>query len=67
MPTVYGVAALAVAALYLLWRAYAEVQQQRQSLLCRRVAYLLWVVAEADESAMSWHAGPHCAEDCGYE
>jgi hypothetical protein len=37
---------LAVSAIYCLWSAYLRHQQRRRRVLCDRVAYLLWVVAE---------------------
>ena len=45
-PLLTNVAALAVAVLFYLWRAYDQVQQRRRCILCRRVAYLLWSAAE---------------------
>lgn len=53
---VSNMAALAVAMAYYLWRDYYQVQLQRRSILCRRVAYLLWRVAEQipnSDSALS--------------
>jgi len=47
MPVLYnGVAALAVATIFYVWRAYIHKQQQRQRLLRERVAYMLWVMAQ---------------------
>jgi hypothetical protein len=44
-PIMTNMAALAVAALFYLWRAHYQAQQRRRRILCQRVAYLLWVVA----------------------
>ncbi len=50
MPTLCsGVAALAVASIYDLWRSYAAVYLRQQLLLHQRVAYMLWVMAEQPE------------------
>jgi hypothetical protein len=64
MPTLYSAAALTVAAVYCVWRAWAQARQRRQGLLCRRVAYLLWVLAErTDEPVVprraSWRPADH--------
>jgi hypothetical protein len=68
MPTLYSAAALMVVAVYLVWRAYAEARQQRQRLLCRRVAYMLWVMAGADEdSGVGWGYRWPPTDDYGYE
>jgi hypothetical protein len=48
MPTIYTAAALAVAALYCVWRARVEAGVRRHRQLCRRVAYMLWVAAADD-------------------
>ncbi len=63
MPTLYTAAAVAVAALYCVWRARAEAGARRHRVLCRRVAYLLWVAADADGGAA------HCRadDDFGYD
>jgi hypothetical protein len=45
-PFVGYLAALAVAAVFYIWRAYTQVQTQRQRLIRERVAYMLWVMAE---------------------
>jgi hypothetical protein len=68
MPTLYSVAAFLVVAVYLVWRAWAQAMRQRQEgLLRRRVAYLLWVLAESDDGpALSWEAS-RPAEDSGWE
>jgi hypothetical protein len=42
---VTNVAALAVASLFYLWRAYHRARQQRQHLR-ERVAYMLWEMAQ---------------------
>jgi hypothetical protein len=39
-------AALAVALLYYIWRAYDQAQLARRRILRERVAYMLWVTAE---------------------
>ena len=44
-----GVAALSVASIYYVWRAYAAVYVREQVLLHQRVAHLLWVLAEQPE------------------
>jgi hypothetical protein len=49
-PIVANVAALAVAALFYLWRSHYETRRQRQRLKRQRVAYLLWVIAERVEA-----------------
>jgi hypothetical protein len=61
MPTLCTAAALAVAVAYCVWRAWALARLRREALLHRRVAYLLWVVAGADDEADAPpHArGPH--------
>jgi hypothetical protein len=46
---VSNVAALAVAALFYLWRSHYEARRQRLRLRRQRVAYLLWVIAERVE------------------
>ncbi len=48
-PILANVAALAVAALFYLWRSHYEARRQRQRLQRQRVAYLLWVIAERVE------------------
>ena len=40
-----SVAALAVSAIYCIWRTYFQVQLRRQQTLRQRVAYMLWIVA----------------------
>jgi hypothetical protein len=42
-------AALAVAGLFYCWRAYSNVNHERERSLRQRVAYLLWVVAGQTE------------------
>jgi hypothetical protein len=49
MPPLYSAAALTVAAVYCVWRAYAQARRQRDGLLRRRVAYMLWVLAGRDD------------------
>jgi hypothetical protein len=41
----YNVAALAVAGLFYLWRAYNVAQMQRERTLRQRVSFMLWVMA----------------------
>ena len=45
-----NVAALAVALLYYIWRAYHHTRLARQRVLRQRVAYMLWVIADANDS-----------------
>jgi hypothetical protein len=51
MPVVYGVAALAVVAAHCGWRAFTWARLRRERRLCRRVAYLLWVMAGQEDGA----------------
>jgi hypothetical protein len=44
-PLSNSVAALAVASIYYIWKAYFHVQVYRERQLRERVAYLLWVTA----------------------
>jgi hypothetical protein len=53
MPMVFGSAALAVAAAYLVWRAVAQARRRREQCLRQRVAYMLWVMAEQETSLVS--------------
>jgi hypothetical protein len=48
MPSLFVTApTLAVSAIYCLWSAYRRHQlQRRRRVLCDRLAYLLWVIAE---------------------
>jgi hypothetical protein len=55
MPTICSAAAVTVAAAYCVWRACVQVRQRRERQLRRRVAYMLWVMAGLDESAVPWH------------
>lgn len=61
MPAVYSAATLAVVAVYYVWRAFRESRQRRERLLRCRVAYMLWVMAEQTEPAVSgpaaWRSG----------
>jgi hypothetical protein len=41
----FNVAALAVASIFYLWRAYQSTMYQRQRILRERVAYMLWMAA----------------------
>jgi hypothetical protein len=43
-------AALAVAFVYYVWRAYDQARAARQRLLHERVAHLLWVIADRMDS-----------------
>jgi hypothetical protein len=45
-PLVTNMAALAVAMLYYLWRAHYQTRLRRQQVLCQRVTYMLWVMAD---------------------
>jgi hypothetical protein len=51
MSIVCGAAAVGVAAIYYVWRAHAQVTARREQLLRRRVAYMLWVMAEEEAVA----------------
>jgi hypothetical protein len=44
-PMAGSVAALAVASIYYVWKAYFQFQLLRERTLRDRVAYMLWVVA----------------------
>jgi hypothetical protein len=44
-----SVAALAVASIYYIWKAYFQLNCQRERTLRERVAYMLWVVAQQVE------------------
>jgi hypothetical protein len=47
------VAAVSVAAIFCIWRGYADILLRRRRALRERVAYMLWVAAEeADTSAV---------------
>jgi hypothetical protein len=48
-PIVANVAALAVAALYYLWRSHYHLRLRRENLLRQRVAYMLWTIADQAE------------------
>ncbi len=50
MPVYASAAALLMVAVYLVWRAYRCSRLRREQRLRQRVAYLLWVMAEQDES-----------------
>jgi hypothetical protein len=45
------VAAVLVAAIFSIWRGYAEFRERRQRMLRERIAYLLWVAADEAERA----------------
>ena len=45
-PLLLALPTLAVSAIYCLWSAYRRRQLRRRRVLCDRLAYLLWVVAE---------------------
>lgn len=45
-PIVTNLAALAVAMLFYLWRAHFQSQQRRHRLLCERITFMLWIMAE---------------------
>jgi hypothetical protein len=63
MPTLYTAAALAVGALYCVWRARAEAVLRRRRELCRRVASLLWAAAAIDAGG----AARQGSDDYGYD
>jgi hypothetical protein len=44
-PILANVAAVAVTALYYLWRSHYQTRRQRERLLRERVTYMLWVMA----------------------
>ena len=44
-----NVAALAVALIYYIWRAYHQTRLARERMLRQRVAYMLWVMADGVE------------------
>lgn len=50
-------ATFAVAGVYYVWRAYAEVLERRRQRLCRRMAYMLWVMAQQEEPALGLWSG----------
>lgn len=52
-PILTNVAALAVASLFYLWRSHYEARQRRQSVLCQRVAYMLWVMGKQIQNSDS--------------
>jgi hypothetical protein len=43
-----GIAVLAIASIYYIWRAYREVKTHRAQILRERVAYMLWQAAERE-------------------
>lgn len=48
MPTIVcNLSALTVATIYYCWRAYHQSRLQREQVLRRRVAYMLWVMANS--------------------
>jgi len=48
-PLVASTAAIAVSAIFCLWRSYRQTISHRQRLVRERVAYMLWVAAQRDE------------------
>lgn len=52
-PIVSNVAALAVAMLFYLWRAHAQMLQNRRRKLCERVAFMLWMMADQSKRSDS--------------
>ena len=44
-PIFANVAALAVALIFYTWKMFNNVQSRRRRVLCERVAYMLWVMA----------------------
>ena len=68
MPTLYSVAALAVATVYCIWRAWIQAKYRHQGLLRRRVAWMLWVMADADDGyAVPGQPFRPLREDYGYD
>jgi hypothetical protein len=49
----YQTALAAVTALYMVWRMYDEVRGRRERIRRRRVAYMLWVIAERMEPCLT--------------
>ncbi len=45
-PILGNVAALAVALIFYTWRMFLSGRERKQRVLCERVAYMLWVMAE---------------------
>jgi hypothetical protein len=45
-PIVSSIAALAVANIYYIFRAYVQVQERKQRRLRERVAFMLWIMAD---------------------
>jgi hypothetical protein len=43
-----GIAALAIASIYYIWRTYREVKTHRDQILRERVALMLWKAADRD-------------------
>lgn len=48
-------AAFTVAVIFYIYRAYALVQERKQRLLRKRVAYMLWVMANGVERSPQMH------------
>jgi hypothetical protein len=47
MPNVFcGVATLAVAGIFYIWRSYHDVIDQKRRILRERVTYMLWMMAK---------------------
>jgi len=68
MPTVYSVTALAVAVVYCVWHAWMQSRLRREGTLRRRVAWMLWVMADADDHpAVPGHHFRSTAGDFGYQ
>ena len=45
-PILGNVAALAVTLIFYTWKIFVDVRARKQRVLCERVAYMLWVMAE---------------------
>ena len=52
-PIATNMAALGVATLFYLWRAHYQKRLRRQRVLCQRVAYMLWVMAQSVQNSDS--------------
>jgi hypothetical protein len=50
-PLVGSIATLAVAVIFYIWQLYNRIRMQKQRHLRKRVAYMLWVMANEDEEA----------------
>ena len=48
-----SIAILMVTVIYLFWRAYLQAALRRRQVLRERLAYLLWVLADMDETDLA--------------